>query len=196
MFLFNRNNMEAIYPIPRHERISSFLQSLLGACFIAICAQIKIPLYFTPVPLTVQTVGVLLAGAFLGSKKGMGAALLYLAQGALGWPVWAGGASGFHHLFGPTGGYLLGYPLEAFLMGWFLEKCARSGNAIWTAAAILIPCTLQMGIGTLWLAPFIGLENVLAMGFAPFIFWEMGKSAFTIFLLNNYKKEPNDGISS
>lgn len=176
------------------DSYSAFLQTIMASFFIGVCAQIKIPLYFTPVPLTVQTIGVLLVGAKLGSRKGAFAAFLYLVQGALGWPVWAGGNAGFHHLLGPTGGYLLAYPLEACLIGWFLERQTR--QRFYTAAAILLPCTLQMAIGTLWLIFFVGAKNILSLGFYPFIAWEITKAALitVYFRLHTQNKEKTYGF--
>jgi biotin transport system substrate-specific component len=104
------------------QNVTSFFQILFAACFMGVCAQIKIPLHFTPVPLTVQTTGVMLIGVFLGSRKGVYAILFYLIQGCLGLPVWAGGASGFLHFTGPTGGYLMASILQVAFIGWFLEK--------------------------------------------------------------------------
>src|ERR671923_256528 len=90
---------------------------LLGALFVAALAQVKVPLPFTPVPLTGQTFGVLLAGAVLGSKRGAASMALYIALGAFGLPVLAGGASGLAYLSGATVGYLIGFVLAAYVTG-------------------------------------------------------------------------------
>ncbi len=81
----------------------------------AIAAQISIPVQ--PVPFTLQTVAVMLAGAMLGSRNGAYAMIAYLLLGAIGLPVFANLSGGFHHLFGPTGGYLLVFPVASFLVG-------------------------------------------------------------------------------
>ncbi len=164
--------------------VPAVFQIVLASCFIGICAQIKIPLYFTPVPLTGQTFGVMLVGALLGSRKGCLAALCYLFQGIIGLPVWAGGKFGFHHFMGPTGGYLLGYPLQAFLIGWLIER-EKSRTLIKSLTSILIPSLLQMGIGTLWLSYFVGFSHVLVMGFYPFVPGEI----FKAFLISIYLKQ-------
>jgi biotin transport system substrate-specific component len=155
------------------------LSVLLASCLIGVFAQIKIPLPFTIVPLTGQTIGVMLAGAMLGRKMGAAAAFAYLIQGALGFPVWAGGRSGLLHFFGPTGGYLLAYPLEAYLIGWCLEGQIRT---VKTIGALFIPWIVQMVIGTLWLAFFVGIDRAFFQGFYPFIGSEISKSAFIILL--------------
>lgn len=164
------------------QDVPAVFQVVLASCFIGICAQIKIPLYFTPVPLTGQTFGVMLVGSLLGSRKGCLAALCYLFQGSIGLPVWAGGKFGFHHFMGPTGGYLLGYPLQAFLIGWLLEK--KRFNTI---SSILLPSLLQMGIGTLWLSYFVGFSHVLVMGFYPFMPGEVFK-AFLISIFIKHRR--------
>uniref|UniRef100_UPI002580E7FB biotin transporter BioY n=2 Tax=Oceanithermus sp. TaxID=2268145 RepID=UPI002580E7FB len=86
---------------------SRLLTVLAGAGFVALLAQVALPLPFTPVPVTLQTLGVLLVGAALGSRLGAQALGLYLAAGAAGLPVFAGGGAGVGWLAGPTGGYLL-----------------------------------------------------------------------------------------
>jgi hypothetical protein len=83
---------------------------------------VRIPLPFTPVPITGQTFGVMLVGAGFGARLGFLALLLYLLEGLLGLPFFSGGGSGLSHLAGATGGYLLAFPLAAGLMGWFVER--------------------------------------------------------------------------
>ncbi len=85
----------------------------------AISAQIEIPL--SPVPLTLQTLFVLLSGAFLGKRDGFLSMSLYLGLGALGLPVFAGGAFGLHSILGPSGGYLLAFPVAAFVIGYLVS---------------------------------------------------------------------------
>jgi len=94
-----------------------------GSLLVALCARITIPLPFTPVPLTVQNFGVLLVGLLLGSRRGFAALALYLAEGAMGMPVFSPiGPGGVAQLFGPTGGFLLAYPLVAGLAGYVMER--------------------------------------------------------------------------
>src|SRR6516165_11231065 len=95
---------------------------ICASAVIAVCARLVLPLPFTPVPLTLANFGVLLVGLTLGSKRGFAAAALYLAWGAMGLPVFSpSGVGGMAQLFGPTGGYLLAYPVVAFLAGWISE---------------------------------------------------------------------------
>src|SRR5271170_796813 len=93
-----------------------------GSLFVALCARITIPLPFTPVPLTMQNLGVLLVGLLLGSRRGFAALALYLAEGAMGMPVFnPTGVGGIAQLLGPTGGFLLTYPLVAWVAGYVME---------------------------------------------------------------------------
>lgn len=100
-----------------------------ASLFVALCARITIPLPFTPVPLTWQNFGVLLVGLMLGSRRGFAALTLYLAEGAVGLPVFspsALGLSGIAQILGPTGGYLLAYPFVAALAGFIFERGSRT----------------------------------------------------------------------
>jgi biotin transport system substrate-specific component len=102
---------------------------IVGATvFVALCARITIPLMpLTPVPLTVQNLGVLLVGLLLGSRRGFAAMMLYLVQGMAGLPVFSpAGPGGVAQLFGPTGGFLLAYPFVAFVAGYLFERGSRS----------------------------------------------------------------------
>jgi biotin transport system substrate-specific component len=112
-----------------------------GALLTAVGAQITIPLL--PVPFTLQTLFVLLSGAFLGARKGAAAQVAYLAAGAAGLPVFAGFSGTALHLLGPTGGYLLAFPGAAFLAGWFIHD-AKIVSALPLYARTLSAMTLAM----------------------------------------------------
>jgi len=159
------------------------VQVLAASLFIGLCAQIKIPLFFTPVPLTGQTFAVILVAALLGSRKGALAALCYLAEGSMGMPVWAGGAAGLTHLLGPTGGYRFAYPLQALLAGYFFKKL--DGHFPKLFAAIFMTCCVQLAIGSLWLGLFVGMTHCFALGFLPFITIELFKTLILTSLYGN-----------
>ncbi|MBI5647511.1 MAG: biotin transporter BioY [Ignavibacteriae bacterium] len=110
------------------------------ALLTAVGAQIAIPT--VPVPFTLQTVFVLLSGAVLGARRGAAAQLAYLAMGAAGLPVFAGFSGTFVHLLGPTGGYLLAFPLAAFATGFLFEKL----RALPRFAAALVSMTAAMAL--------------------------------------------------
>jgi biotin transport system substrate-specific component len=110
-----------------------------ASLFVALCARVTVPLPFTPVPLTLQNFGVLAVGLLLGSRRGFAALALYLLEGALGLPVFSPSVSlgvGIARIIGPTGGFLMAYPLVAFVAGWIYEKTSRRfGWAALAAAA-------------------------------------------------------------
>ena len=122
-----------------------------GSLFVALCARITVPLMpLTPVPLTVQNFGVLLVGLLLGSRRGFAAMALYLAEGAVGLPVFSPtGVGGVGQLFGVTGGFLLAYPLVAFLAGYIFERGAKTFLRA-TVAGLLAEILLFAG-GLSWL---------------------------------------------
>lgn len=139
-----------------------------GSAFVALAARISVPLPFTPVPITGQTLAVLLVGAALGSRQGALSLLLYLLEGAAGLPVFAGGASGLSRLSGPTGGYLLGFVAAAYVTGWLAEhRWDRRFRS--NLLAMLIGNIVIYLFGLPWLARFVGIEKVLPLGLYPFI---------------------------
>jgi len=135
---------------------------------VALSAQWAIPLPFTPVPITAQTAIVLLGGMVLGRRLGALAMLLYLGEGALGWPVFAGGRGGFAHLAGPTGGYLLGFVLAAYVTGALAE---RGWDRRWMTAmgAMAIGQAMIYLAGLAGLLRFVPPERALALGVWPFL---------------------------
>lgn len=161
------------------EALLSFAEVILGACFLGLCAQIEIPLFFTPVPLTIQTIGVMLIGIFLGPGKGALAALCYLFQGCVGFPVFAGGAAGAIHLIGPTGGYLLGYVAQALIIGYRIEHKKSLFPSLFFALL------LQLGLGSLFLSQFVGLNQCLELGFYPFVIPEIIKASCVTYFIKN-----------
>jgi biotin transport system substrate-specific component len=138
-----------------------------ASLFVALCARITIPLPFTPVPLTVQNFGVLLVGLLLGSRRGFAALVLYLAEGALGMPVFSPvGVGGIAHLFGPTGGFLLAYPLVAWVAGYIMEH-GRKSFARAALGSLLGEVVLFAG-GLTWLAV---LTHSVAQAFRWGLYW-------------------------
>ena len=106
---------------------------VIGAtAFVAACAHISFPLPFTPVPLTLQNFAVILVGMALGPVAGFSAMVLYLAEGALGLPVFTptGGPAGIAHLLGPNGGFLFSYPLAAATAGWVVRAHAAHHHTL------------------------------------------------------------------
>lgn len=165
----------------------SILQILGASLFIGLLAQIRIPLFFTPVPITGQTLAVMLIGAMLGSRKGALAVMCYLVQGSLGMPVLAGGNFGLIHFAGPTGGYLIGFAIQAYLTGLLFEQ-KNLFSRLPAFSKIFLPAVFQLTLGTLWLANFTGWHSAWIMGFYPFIVGELIKVSIVAFYLNVHEK--------
>lgn len=147
-----------------------------GSLLVALAARISLPLPFTPVPLTLQNFAVLLVGLLLGRRAGFAALVLYLTEGAAGLPVFSPmGLGGIAQLLGPTGGYLMAYPVVAYLAGWIAER-DRSSFARSALAATLAEIFLFIA-GVSWLMIFFHVPLVRAaqFGLYPFFFAEVMK---------------------
>ena len=149
-----------------------------ASLFVALCARIYIPLPGTPVPLTVQNLGVLLVGLALGSRRGFAALALYLAEGAMGMPVFSPhGFGGIAQILGPTGGYLIAYPFVAALTGYIFEH----GKPAFSRAALacLAGEVLLFTVGISWLYVYThSLAKALSFGLYWFIAAEILKVVF------------------
>ena len=161
-----------------------------ASLFVALCAQITIPLPFTPVPLTVQNFGVLLVGMLLGSKRGFAALLLYLAEGAIGLPVFNPiGPGGLARLMGATGGFLLAYPLVAGFTGFIMER-GQESFARAAAAGLLGEVVLFTG-GLTWLAVLThSVSQALRWGLYWFVFAEVIKVMMAAALATQFRRGP------
>jgi biotin transport system substrate-specific component len=154
-------------------RVAGWLRDVtlivLGTLFVAVLAQVKIPLPFTPVPLTGQTFAVLLVGATLGSKRGAASMVLYIALGALGLPVFAGGASGIAYLSGATLGYLVGFVIAAAAIGGLAERGLE--RSIHTSILPFLIGTVMIYIcGIAWLAIVLrSFDQAITAGLLPFL---------------------------
>ncbi len=146
-----------------------------ASLLVALCAHITIPLPGTPVPLTVQNFGVLLVGLLLGSRHGFAALTLYLAEGAMGMPVFSPiGPGGIAQLLGPTGGFLLAYPLVAWLAGYIMEH----GRKSFARAALggLLGEVVLFTSGLAWLAVLThSVAQAIRWGLYWFLFAEVIK---------------------
>ena len=154
--------------------------ALAGSALIALCAQISVP--FFPVPLTLQTFAVFLIGLSFGWRLGGITVALYLLEGALGLPVFAGGKGGLIVFTGPTAGYLAGFLLAATACGWFAERgFDRNYTKLFTA--LLISNILLYAPGLLWLGSLIGWDKpVLEFGLYPFVMGDLLKIAMAVLL--------------
>ena len=155
--------------LPVRTRIARMAAPVgIGALVVALAAQVVVPVPLSPVPMTLQPLAVLAVGGLLGAAGGVSALVLYLLLGAVGLPVFAGGGAGAHHLVGPTGGYLLAFPIAAGVTGALVGKPPRS------VLRVLMACALGMVIihvgGVAQLA-LLGGDPALAfrIGFLPFL---------------------------
>lgn len=141
---------------------------VLGSLLVALTAQIEVELRFSPVPITAQTFGVMIIGLACGSRLGAATLGAYLLEGAAGMPVFAGGASGWAVISGPTGGYLLGFVAAAFAIGWLTEH-GWDRNSITTSAAMAVGSAIIYAAGMARLQSFVGLGSVWALGMRDFL---------------------------
>ena len=144
----------------------------------ALGAQVFVPLPFTPVPMTLQTAFVILAGALLGPRLGAASQLAYLGMGLAGLPVFFGGGFGLHHLLGPTGGYLLAFPVTAYVAGVIARPSGRKDvvELLRLGAGLFVASLVILGGGTAWLAAMTGdLAGAVALGLVPFLLGDVVK---------------------
>ena len=163
---------------------TKILMSLLMACFTGIMAQIIIPLPWTPVPVTAQTFAVLTAGLLLGKKYGVLSQLLYIILGVAFIPWFGGMTGGLEALLGSTGGYLIGFLIASYFIGYISEKYADARNfrkmsvviGIANFALIYIPGLAGLAIWSyVTQGALLGIPELLIMGFVPFIIGDIVK---------------------
>ena len=175
--------------------------ALIGAAslVLALSAQIRVQLPFTPVPVTLQTMVVGLLGLLLGARRGALAVLLYLGEGAAGLPFFSGGAAGIGALSAATGGYLLMMPLGAALVGRLAER-GWDRTFAGTFVAMQAGSLLVMTGGTLWLANLLGAwDKAYLAGFAPFVVGDVMKAVAAALLLPSlwaFKKRISNDMPS
>ena len=148
---------------------------VLGTLFLALSSYIEVPM--VPVPVTMQTFAVTLIGALYGWRLGAITIAAWLVEGAVGFPVLAGGAAGASHFVGPTGGYLFAFPLVGALVGWLAERGWNGSRVLLAFAAMVLGNLACLVLGTAWLAVMIGLEQAITFGFLPFLVGGLLKSA-------------------
>jgi biotin transport system substrate-specific component len=173
--------------------VSRQVALVVGASlFVALCARITIPLMpLTPVPLTVQNLGVLLVGLLLGSRRGFAALVIYLLEGMAGLPVFSPtGPGGIAQLFGPTGGFLLAYPFAAFLAGYIFDRGAKNFvRAAWAGFAAEI---LLFTGGLAWLYALThSLAKAAYLGLYWFLAAEVIKVMFAAAIATRWRRNAN-----
>jgi biotin transport system substrate-specific component len=169
-------------------RVAANMLLVVGASlFIAIAAQIAVPIPFTVVPLTLQPLAVILVGVTLGSTRGAAAAALYLLEGLSGLPVFAQGHGGAMWLLGATAGYLYSYPFAAWVAGFVSERGWGSSILRATSGMLLALGMIYLG-GWSWLAILTTPVYAFSAGVAPFVFADVIKVAIGAMLLPTAQK--------
>lgn len=169
--------------VSRRNRVARLAGPVgLGALVVAVAAQVVVPVPLSPVPMTLQPLAVLAVGGLLGPAAGVSALILYIVLGVLGLPVFAGGGAGALHLIGPTGGYLLAFPVAAGVTG------ALAAHAPHSVFRVLLACVTGMVIihvgGVAQLA-LLGGDPRLAfrVGFLPFLTGDLLKVGLAALLI-------------
>jgi len=200
-----------IAPLTRGAGIVSIGIILAGSAMAAVCAHLAVPLFFTPVPLSLQPFAVLLLGLLLSPRMAAATFVAYLVEGAAGLPVFAPipATSGLAHLFGPTGGYLLAYPLAAALISYLWRHAGvgrRPVGGFWTAlGSAALGNLLILACGGLWLVVIAHLSSLSAAALAvvPFLPGDALKVAAAAALAcgalrlrrNGFEKDPSAEVS-
>jgi biotin transport system substrate-specific component len=163
-----------------HGALRASLLAVLGSALLTLSAKLQVP--FHPVPMTLQTLVVLLIGMTFGARLGAATVVLYLAEGAAGLPVFAGNPAngiGLAYMVGPTGGYLLGFVLAAAIAGWIVERRRDLPDLVLAVVAGMVAIYLP---GLLWLASFVGLGQALVLGLLPFVLGDLVKACLAVAL--------------
>lgn len=165
----------------KHQSTIAFMvKTIVGSAIMAISAQIVIPLPL--VPITGQTLGLTIVALSMGYKAGTSAIILYLVEGALGFPVFSAGTGSIVSLLGPTGGYLWGYIPAAFIMGYFADKgCLNS--FVQSTIAVSLGTIITFAFGLAQLSLFVPNTELLNVGLIPFILGGIIKSIVIIMIV-------------
>jgi len=175
--------VDLIWPARERDFVRKAALVVLGSALLWASARAQVPMW--PVPMTMQSFVVLVIGFGYGARLGMATVLFYLAQGALGFPVFAGTPEkgiGLAYMMGTTGGYLAGFVLSAGLCGWLAERGWGSSFAGLVGAMALGSAILFVP-GVLWLATFVGLDKAIALGLTPFAAGILVKGALGVAVL-------------
>jgi biotin transport system substrate-specific component len=183
--------------LPRAGTLENALLVAGAGLLTALAAQIAIPVPWSPVPITGQTFAVLLSGAVLGARRAFLAQALYLAEGAAGLPVFAGGTGGALVFAGPTAGYLAAFPFAAAATGWLAGR-GWDRRFPTMAAAMLLGSAVIFACGLAGLARFVPGERLLAAGLLPFVPGDLVKTALAALAfpaLWRRVRGPGDGLA-
>lgn len=177
--------LQPVKSIPQKARDIAIVIS--ASWLLAVSAQFAFNLPFSPVPVTGQTLAVLLTGSLLGKNRGAAAVGLYLIQGAVGLPVFAGGKSGFITLVGPTGGYLIGFIAAAYIVG-IMAELRYNKSLGYIAFSMFVGSLVIYCFGLFWLVQFVGESSALQMGLFPFLVGDFAKILIGVIVLGGSMK--------
>jgi biotin transport system substrate-specific component len=175
--------IDALWPAGQRNFVRMAALAVLGSALLWASAKVQVPMW--PVPMTMQSMVVLLIGFAYGTRMGVATVALYLVQGAVGLPVFAGTPEkgiGLAYMVGPTGGFLFGFVLVAGAMGWMAER-GWGRSLAGTAAAMVVGSALLFVPGVAWLATFVGFDKAVAFGLAPFVAGAVVKAALAVALI-------------
>jgi biotin transport system substrate-specific component len=178
--------VDRFIPQSGNARLAGYVGfAILGSLILYASAKISVP--FWPVPMTLQTGAVALIAAAYGSRLGLATVVLYLAEGAVGLPVFSGTPQqgiGIAYMLGPTGGYLLGFVVEAAVIGWLAERGADR-NPVKLFGVMVLGDAIVFAIGLVWLGSVIGWDKpVLNLGLYPFVLGDLVKLALAAALVS------------
>jgi len=182
------SNKALLAPLAEKSVLMHAVIVLVGSLLLAAASQITVP--FIPVPMTMQTFAVLLVGAAGGRRIGAETVALWLVFAALGLPFLAGASSGLAVITGATAGYLLGFLIAAFVVGWLIERGAAR-NLFTLVGALLVGEVILMGLGAAWLTYLYGAAVAWSAGVAPFLLGDALKialAASTVLATSRLKK--------
>ena len=181
--------MELVKSLKQSKLLKKVFLALIGSIVLAISSKIKIPFY--PVPMTMQTLVVLIIGIGLGWKLGLATVSLYLFQGIIGLPVFSGtpeNGIGLIYFTGPTMGYLLGFLVAVYISGKFIYD----SNLIKNFLKLLVATSFIYFLGMAWLGNLIGWDKpIFQLGAQPFLLAELLKILIATFAINQIKKLKN-----
>ncbi|MBS3904011.1 MAG: biotin transporter BioY [Simkania sp.] len=162
------------------------LIAMAGGCFLAIASQLAIPLPFTPVPLTLQTLAIFVLGGILGSRRSMYSVFAYLVQCCCGLPVLAGGGVNPFWIVDPKAGFLISFIVAAFLIGKMTEKRAHI-SVFYLLMTLLVGQITISSMGMIWLAVYVGWAKAFFFGVVPFLSGAVIKIIAGAFILKGYQ---------
>ena len=178
--------MELVKSLKQSKVLKYLFLALIGSIALAVSSKIKIPFY--PVPMTMQTLVVLMIGIVFGWKLGLATVSLYLFEGMIGLPVFSGTPEkgvGLIYFTGPTMGYLLGFLVAVYISGKFIYD----GNLIKNFLKLLLATSFIYILGLAWLGSLIGWDKpIFQLGAQPFLLAELFKILIATLILNNLKK--------